>query len=57
MILSPSIAPAFITDEFDLPSCSTWLEVLAGMLDTILCPGQQTHLAAMRDCLPSEVQA
>ena len=57
VIVSPSIAPGFITEEFELPSCSTWLEVLATILDAIVCPGQETHLVAMRDCLPSEVQA
>ena len=57
VIVSPSIAPVNIAEDLDLPTPSTWLEVMATILDAIVCPGQQTHLAAMRDCLPSEVQA
>ena len=56
MILSPSIAPRSIAEDLDLPTPTTWLEVMAAILDGVVCPGQQTHLAAMRDCLPSEVQ-
>ena len=57
VIVSPSIAPGNIGEELDLPTPTTWLEVLAAIVDAIVCPGQETHLAAMRDCLPSEVQA
>ena len=57
VIVSPSIAPGNIAEDLDLPTPATWLEVMATILDAVVCPGQDTHLAAMRDCLPSEVQA
>ncbi len=51
IIESPSIAPANVCTELDLERGSTWLEVLASLLDASFADDSASHLREIRQYL------
>ena len=49
MVVRFDTAPGSACTECDLPTGSTWAEVEAVMLDTVINPGKETHLLAVQE--------
>ena len=53
LVASFPTAPGTACTECDLPQGSTWAEVEAVMLDTVLNPGKDAHLLEVQEFTPA----